>query len=247
MYREDFYDVLKSTGEKIEAVVVPKNTGLKGYAWRALEEAGFDLEKAKKVSESELRLKGVPVWLRRGEDISRIVEAQKRNNRFVVGVTGDDLFDEYRLNVPANGLVLVNTYDWLDPDAKFQRPALCLLASWNFESLQAGSRLEVAINRKYGATSRLYLADSKKLEGMRFDIVPYSGDLELAVQKEEVDACIDTVYSGKSAEKAKLRIIEVVRLSDIAVIAPRNGSKPMLEQMVRKISKGRMISRLEEV
>ena len=235
MYREDFYDVLKSTGEKIEAVVVPKNTGLKGYAWRTLKEAGFDLEKAKKLSDSELKLKGVPIWLRRGEDIPRIVEAQKRNSRYVLGVTGDDLFDEYRLNVPANELMLVNTYDWLDPNARFLRPALCLLANQNIE---ASRQFEVAINRKYDATSRLYLAESRRLNGIRFEVVAYSGDLELAVQKEEVDACIDTVYSGRSADEARLRIIEVVRLSDIAVIAPRNGSKPMLEQMVRKIPKG---------
>ncbi|HIJ18569.1 TPA: hypothetical protein HA372_02675 [Candidatus Woesearchaeota archaeon] len=47
MYRENIYGILEGTKEKISAIIVPKNSGLKGYAWKVLKEAGLDIGQAK--------------------------------------------------------------------------------------------------------------------------------------------------------------------------------------------------------
>ena len=47
---------MEKTGENIRTIVVPKNTGLKGYAWKALKEAGLDLEQAEEVEDGKLKL-----------------------------------------------------------------------------------------------------------------------------------------------------------------------------------------------
>ena len=112
MYRENIYDLIRAVeqreGVKIPTLVVPKNSGLKGYVWKVLKEAGLDLEKAKKISETELIAENLDVLLRRGEDIPQIVTDEFRMGRTVLGVTGDDLLDEYRLRNPQNILLVTS-------------------------------------------------------------------------------------------------------------------------------------------
>ena len=57
MYRENIYEVMESTKEKVSVWVIPKNTGLKGYAWKTLKEAGLDLDDARVVGDGKLRLR----------------------------------------------------------------------------------------------------------------------------------------------------------------------------------------------
>ena len=56
MYRENIYDVMEATGEKISTLVIPKNSGLKGYAWKVLREAGLKLDDTEQVAKNKLRL-----------------------------------------------------------------------------------------------------------------------------------------------------------------------------------------------
>ena len=241
MYREKFYDVLGAIGERVDLVVVPKNSGLKGYVWKVLKEAGFDLEKARKVSETKLDMDGLTVLLRRGEDVPRIVEVERRVGRFAVGVTGDDLFDEYRYGNPNNRLSLVNTYDWDDENAEFRRPTMCLMVR-NDQVLAAPSEINLGINSKYECTGRLYLATSDVVKGLRMNIETFDGDLEETVERFCIAMCIDNVYSGKTRRDANLDIVERIRASDVSVIAPA-GDYAMLEKLAKEIPLGSTVDR----
>ena len=127
MYRENIYDVIKGTGEKISALVIPTNNGLKGYGWKVMKEAGLDLEKAEKIGKDQLKAGDLTILLRRGEDVPQIVVDEFAKGNIVFGLTGDDLYDEYRFRNPENPLRIENTYDWFDGKARFRRPTLCLI------------------------------------------------------------------------------------------------------------------------
>ena len=246
MYRENFYDVIKAVGESISTLVIPKNTGLKGYAWKVLKEAGLDLEKAQQLDKSTLKLGDLILWLRRGEDIPQIVVDEFGNDRVVLGVTGDDLLDEYRLRNPKNTLKVENTYDWYDEEAKFRRPALSFINRTG-QIKDVPTEASVAINTKYEYNGRLYLSKSPLLIGRKYELKIYSGDLEDRVAKDAADCCIDTVYSGTTIDTIDqngLRVIEVIRFSDLVVVSPlKKDGHGLLENMAAEISTGQVIDR----
>ena len=249
MYRENIFEVMEKTGAS-GMLVVPKNTGLKGYAWQVLKEAGLDLEEAKKIGANELSLRGLTVLLRRGEDIPQIVMDYSGKAKCVLGVTGDDLLDEYRLRNPDNILQVENTYDWYDPKAKFLRPALSFMS--NEGDVPAKNTAEafetrVAINSKYEYLSRLFLQKSPRFNGLNlnFSLKIYSGDLEDTVNSDANDCCIDTVYTGKTIEKSyRLKIIEIIRFTDLVVVSPLRKYGPgFLEKLAAEIPKDPIIKR----
>lgn len=222
MYRENIYEVMEKTGERVGALVVPKNgglKGLKGYTWKVLREAGLDLEKAERVEDEKLKAGNLEVLLRRGEDIPQVVAERFKNGEIVLGLTGDDLFDEYCLRTPGSSLKVENTYDWFDDSARFRRPALCLInKSGNADDIP--QRAEIALNGKYPLTSMGFLKDYRPLRGRELNPITYAGDLESAVADDGKDCCIDTVYTGGSIDKKGLKIVEIVRFSDLVVISP---------------------------
>src|SRR3989338_8127967 len=164
MYRENIYEIIEGAGEKISALAVPKNNALKGYAWQVLKETGLDLDKSEEIDKNRLKVGGLAVLLRRGEDIPQIVVDEFNRGRIVLGVTGDDLYDEYRYRNPQNPLKIENTYDWYDEKALFKRPALCLInKSGDVGDLPLEAR--VAINGKYEYTSRDFIEKSPLFRG----------------------------------------------------------------------------------
>lgn len=248
MYRENIYDVIKAVeqreGVKVAALVIPKNSGLKGYAWEVLKEAGLDLNNAERVTDTELRINNLPILLRRGEDIPQIVTDEFRLQRVILGVTGDDLLDEYRLRNPKNTLMVENTYDWFDEKAKYFRPALCLIGT-NLDLNSTPLEARVAINGKYEMTGRLNLTKKPELSGRKFLIGIYSGDLEASVQSGAYDYCIDTVYSGGSIKERQLVEVGIpLRFSDLQVISAfRKNGMGLLELMASEIERGPIIDR----
>ena len=242
MYRENIYEVIETIGKKISTLVVPKNTGLKGYAWKVLKEAGLDLENFQIVADAELRAKDLTVLLRRGEDIPQIVMDEFRQGRIVLGLTGDDLLDEFRLRQPDNTLKVENTYDWYDPRAKYLRPALCLIGkSGNIEKIP--ERVDLAVNDKYKYTSRLYLAKDPKLRGKLIYTTTYSGDLEQAVKSGARNYCIDTVYTGKtSGDLGLTEVGEPIRFTDLVLVsALRRDGPGLVEKMAMSIFGGEFL------
>tara|TARA_Y100000310_G_C20277923_1_gene621177 strand:+ start:159 stop:659 length:501 start_codon:yes stop_codon:yes gene_type:complete len=158
MYRENLFEIVEGMGENVTGLILPKNTGLKGYAWTMLKEAGFDLREAEEIGDNRLRMGELEVLLKRGEDIPQVVMDQFQMGVLMLGLTGDDLYDEFCLGNRRNTLQVENTYDWFDPVARYLRPALCLInSSGDMEDIpDEGS---VAVNRKYDMTSYNYLME----------------------------------------------------------------------------------------
>lgn len=232
MYRENLCDVMEKTGEKISIIIVPKNKGLKGYAWQVLKDAGVDLEQAERIESDKLLLNGVTYVMRRGEDIPGSVVRRAEKGEVVLGVTGDDLYDEFRLRNPGSPLKVENTYDWHDEAAKFFRPTLCLVnKTGKAEDIPLEGR--IALNEKYRETSRLYLAKSPKVREKSLRVQMYTGDIECNVP-DEADCAIDTVYSGGTLQEKGLDIVEKIRFSDLAVISPLYREESDIGRAVRR-------------
>ncbi len=233
MFRENIYDVIKKTGENVSALVIPKNSGLRGYAEEVLKDAGLDLKKARLVSKNKLRLDDLTIILKRGEDIPQTVVDAARRGEFVLGITGDDLYDEYRLREPGSILQIENTYDWFDENARYLRPALCLI---NKSGCAKDIPLEakIAINAKYPYTSRDYLDKSPNVAGRKFIQTQYWGDVELTVSEGTHDCAIDIVYSGETLERNSLSVADIVRFSDLVVISPLRKEDDMFARALRK-------------
>lgn len=242
MYRENIYEVMEATAEKVSTLVIPTNTGLKGYAWKVLKEAGLDLDKAQQSNKIALRLGNLTLLLRRGEDIPQVVMDEFGLGNLVLGVTGDDLVDEYRLRNPKNTLKIENTYDWFDERAKYFRPALCLVGlSRNPENIPL--EVTIALNGKYEFTGRLYISKNPKLKGRKFYVKVYSGGLEYSVASGANEYGIDTVYSGDSVrENGLIEVGKPIRFSDLVVISPLSKDKSgLLERMAKDIPREQII------
>ena len=232
MYRENIYGILEGTKEKISAIIVPKNSGLKGYAWKVLKEAGLDIGQAERTGKDSARIGGLEVLFQRGEDIPKIVMDEFRMGRVALGGTGDDLYDEFRLRDPSNTLKVENTYDWTDTAAKFLRPALCLIGKQGAPLPEGEAK--VALTAKYELTGREYLAKSPQFRGRAPKVNLYTGGLERAVATGANDIGIDVVYTGNSLEGNGLGIIDEIRFSDLVVISPLKREESGIGRAVRK-------------
>jgi len=225
MYQENIYEVIENTGENVSTLVIPKNTGLKGYAWKVLKQAGLDLNEAVEVVEDTLRVGDLTLIQKRGEDIPQlVVDYATRRGEAVLGITGDDLYDEFRLRFPDNPLRIENTYDWFDPNARYLRPAMCFInRSGSIGDVPLEAR--IGVNAKYVYTSRDYLTKSPLMQGRDFDVVIYNGGVEMTVADRTTDCAIDTVYSGKTLGKNGLSVVDIVRFSDLVVVSPLGGNR----------------------
>lgn len=232
MYRENIYEIMNSTGEQIKTIIIPKNSGL-GYVNQVLKEAGLKLDKAVKKSKNEMVLGNLKILLQRGGDIPQVVMDYGKKGEIVLGITGDDLYDEYQLKNPNNTLKIENTYDWCDQEAMFGRPALCLInQTGEIEDIPQDSK--IAINSKYVNTTALYLKNFAKFKGISFQETIYEGDVEGRVAQGIADCGSEIVYSGKSLEKDNLKVVDIVRLSDIVVISPLKSKKTAFGQVLLK-------------
>lgn len=225
MYQENIYKIIEATGEKISTLVIPKNTGLKGYAWKVLKQAGLGLDEAVEVAVNTLKIGELTLIQKRGEDIPQlIVDYAVRREEVVLGVTGDDLYDEFRLRFPDNPLRVENTYDWFDPNARYLRPAMCFInRSGSMGDVPLEAR--IGVNAKYENTSRDYLRKSPLMQGREFDVVVYNGDVEITVADRTTDCAIDTVYSGRTLDDNGLSVVDIIRFSDLVVLSPLRGNR----------------------
>ena len=186
--------------EERAKLYVPKNTGLNEYVNNLLRVVGVkDNGEFERTGQADGRLE---ILSARGEDVPQRVDDCILRGDVAYGLTGDDLFDEYMLGAHHSPLGVLNTYDWFDPDAQFNRPALCLL---NRPGKLPDSALTVsiAVNKKYERTSRRYLLEKFGSGDVQFNVVPYAGDTENTVSEGTHDWCVEVVYRGeKSAESA---------------------------------------------
>ena len=217
VYREPIGRFIDQENPKL---FVPKNGGLNAYVAGLLNEIGIDEHGVYHRHDGSRGQ--VTIDHARGEDIARRVEDGIARGEAVYGLTGDDLFDAYSRSVPDSRIGVLNTYDWFDPNAQFCRPALCFL---NRDGRMPGfsTPLSVAVNLKYRPLAEDYLRH--RLGSSAWETVGYAGDTENTVAEGTHDACIEIVYRGeKSSESAlsrsALRIVDVLRFSDISLIGP---------------------------
>ena len=222
--------------EERAKLYVPKNTGLNEYVNNLLRVVGVDengeFERAGQVAGR------LEILSARGEDVPQRVDDCILRGDVAYGLTGDDLFDEYMLGAHHSPLGVLNTYDWFDPEAQFNRPALCLL-SRSGRLPNSATTVSIAVNKKYERTSRRYLLERFGSDDAQFNVVPYAGDTENTVSEGTYDWCVEVVYRGeKSAESAMartgLKVAEIVRFSDISLIG-KEIANPW-EEEYRRIS-----------
>ena len=215
---------------------VPKNTGLNEYVWNILRVVG--------VSENgEFERSGhtggqLEILTARGEDVPQRVDDCGNRGEAAYGLTGDDLFDEYMLGANNSPLCVLNTYDWYDTAAQFNRPALCLMNATG-ELPESEAKVSVAVNKKYELTSRRYLSERFGSSDVHCNVVTYAGDTENTVKEGTHDWCIEVVYRGEKSNKSAiakvgLKVAEIVRFSDISLIG-REIANPWKEEY-RRIS-----------
>lgn len=233
MFREPIGQFVTETEARL---FVPRNGGLNDYVTDLLGHAGVSADGTFVTASGEtgrLRITAI-----RGEDVGRRVEDCVERGEAAYGLTGDDLFDAYRHETPNTRLDVLNTYDWFDPDAQFYRPALCLLSRDG--RLPEDGPVSIAVNRKYHRISEAYLSRRLGPEAVDYTVVPYAGDTENTVAEGTHAACVEIVYRGeRSAEsalsRAGLRIVDIVRFSDIALIGPVM-TNPWAEEYGRIVS-----------
>lgn len=192
-------DTAKSQG----VILVPKNRGLVAQASRVL---------------AERALVGVISQVR-GEDVGALAAEAVRDGRTVFAMTGDDLLDEWL----AAGNVLDERLHrsriaWRDPQATYGAPALCAIApsAATFES----KTLRVAVCARYARLAEPYL---RELEHRGFNLRRSSvqGALEAVVAAGLADCAIDIVVTGRSLRASGLTVIDVISLSNLAVLETR--------------------------
>ncbi len=207
--------------QNLDYLLMPKNTGLQKYAQNA---------------RNFLRIPtSTQVLERRGEDIPLTIAELCAKNKLVVGITGDDLFDEarYRYRQVGKSVRLINTIDWIDKKALYGRPCLALIArkDTNLTNVLSQSKIVMAIPDKYKRTSQLFVqnwlkrniqAFAGKNAAPRVKFATYKGAVEENLAIGLADLAIDIVYSGRTIEENRLEIIETIRASDVFVIAGIN-------------------------
>ena len=187
----------------VELVIIPSNNSLVSYATEALK-----LLKASK---------GAKIIKSRGEDIPLIVEEFFKKGIKVVGMTGKDLLKEYKLSNENTKLAVVRTIPWVDSNALFGKPVLCLLGPKGKKIEDLPKNLTVCINSKYKNLANMYL-NQLEIRDYNFERVYLSGSTEAAYSTGLTDLVIDIVYTGTSMKDAGLEVYDKIYESDFVVI-----------------------------
>ena len=173
-------------------LILPKNSGLENYR--------TELEK---LSNNKVIV--------RAEDVPFFVELLKEKGTDCIGLTGEDLFCEYKLMRSNSSVKILEKIKWEDTTALFNKPTLCLLGK-NGKELASST---IAINKKYMRLAEQYFCQNVQPKNKIY----FSGSTETAVEIKLADFVMDIVYSGKSAKEAGLAIIDKIIESDVVMLA----------------------------
>lgn len=168
----------------------------------------------------------------RGEDVPKIVEEFIKKGINAIGITGNDLFQEFLCNSSFSCLKVLKRIPWIDESFKFKKPALCLLGYQSPEKL--GREAVIAVNRKYESLSLNFL-ETLRQEGLDFKIQVLNGSTEIAVWDGLADYCVDIVCTGSTLEKFELKVLKRFFESDWVVLGIDSGSENQLEKLQQSI------------
>jgi ATP phosphoribosyltransferase len=153
----------------------------------------------------------------RGEDVPLMIFSLLKQNKKIIGITGEDLFQEFILENKNTGLEIIERIIWKDEKCLFGKPTLCLLGPKNKILSELPCVLRVCINRKYSKIAKKYLSRLED-KGYCFEKIYLSGATEQTFVNNIADLVIDIVYSGKSAEENGLEVYDKIFESDIVLI-----------------------------
>lgn len=178
--------------------IVPKNSGLKICK---------DI--------ANVRFSELPMIEVRGEDVPLFVERLIESGKNVIGITGEDLFAEYKMKGNSS-LRVLNKLPFVGDGCLFQKPTLCLLGPKD-KDLDPNKKIKIALSGKY---KKICSGVIEKLKNRFFDIelLYLKGCTEEMYELGLCDMVIDIVYSGRSARNVGLEVYEKIFSSDIVVI-----------------------------
>jgi len=154
----------------------------------------------------------------RGEDVVLLVEKLSQKGKKCVGLTGEDLYFEYKLKNPLGGSGVLARVPWKPKEGDlFSRPSLCLLGPQGKKLKDLGKTLTVAVNAKYARTAERYLKNLGK-KGYSFEMLILNGCTEEAAKNGLADLVVDIVLSGRSAQEAGLRVYDRLMESDAVLV-----------------------------
>jgi ATP phosphoribosyltransferase len=202
---------------------LPKNSGFKSNYGNLLI--------SRAISELDLSyIEDLKILERRGEDIPYLVDSLfKYRDIISIGITGDDLLDEYIFGNRESSLELINTTDWVDDTAMFGRPVLALIGRDNNLCLDEEINRVRNYNGVIGVPSKYYNTSLRYLNSIYNElfeldkIVCLNGSIEESIDIGLYDYAIDVVYSGGTLRELDLKVIDIVRASDISTIVPKNS------------------------
>ncbi|MFH1586510.1 MAG: hypothetical protein ABID38_01485 [Candidatus Diapherotrites archaeon] len=162
----------------------------------------------------------------RAEDIPFILERLPDNGKRFVGITGEDLWQNYALGNSATDLEVKRKLEWADERALFLKPTLCLLGKKGAK-IKTGKEISVAINAKYSLLAGKFLSKYED-RGVKFNKIVINGSVETTFAIGLADMVIDIVYSGKTFREQNLAILENIFSSNIVVLGKKGGKNENL-------------------
>ena len=145
----------------------------------------------------------------RAEDVPLFIDKLGEKGINCIGVTGEDLFSEYKLNNVLSKTKVIQKILWEDKNAMFNKPAICLLGK---KPLSEITNSKVAINKKYSRIAESFLTN------FSCEKIYFNGCTETAAETNLADYVIDIVYSGSSAKEAGLTVLEKLFSSDVVMV-----------------------------
>jgi ATP phosphoribosyltransferase len=158
----------------------------------------------------------------RGEDVAFFVEAISKKGVKCIGLTGEDLFKEYKFKEPLGGVTQLQKIPWVEEGAMFGKPTLCLLGPQgkSLTMLDKSKANSIAISSKYKSIANNYLGKLEQ-KGFSFEKIFLTGSVETAAKMGIADLVIDIVSSGRSAKEAGLRVYDRIMESDLVLVGVR--------------------------
>lgn len=172
-------------------LILPKNSGLEEYR-----------KQFEKLNNEKIIV--------RAEDVPFFVELLSQKNISCIGLTGEDLFEEYNKKNIKNKLIITKKIKWFDKKALYKKPALCLLGKKEKQLKNS----TIAINKKYSSMAENLLPQNTNK-------IYFNGSTETAAKLGLADFVFDIVYSGKSMKESGLEIITKFSCSDLVLVGVR--------------------------
>jgi len=221
--------IIERENIRIEKLLVPSNSGLQNTSPNPFTALGIFQPEQETYLDADTN---VEIVQKRAEDIPELCDYYTQLGIPVFGMTGDDLFDEYRLKVPSTQLQLINTEDWIISVAEgqqqaYSRPTLAFIGIKGSVMGEFPQQPRVVVNKKYAYTAAEWLEETENEYGVEFSVRELSGQTESEVP-QMADFVIDIVLSGGTLsyiDKSKkvlrdppLVVLQPIRQSDISII-----------------------------